>query len=337
MKSNSTNRIAAVLLWVLITSLSIIAQPKGQPNQPSLSPDEQKMASNIVAAPDLAAKLKAAGEFIKKYPKSSIRSQVLGNLASQVEKVTDNAQKLTLAQELQTIFTEPAEAEEVGRVVVQAYADANQPDQAFAKGAEFLTRAPDALELLVQLVAIGTDQVKKQNPKFTPQTMQYTKHAIELFEGNKKPAGIDDARWANYKGDTLPGLYQALGLLYFSQGDSATAKTQYMKASQLKPTDPFNFIMLAAMLNQDYQDEAKRYQSMPAGPPRDEQLKKVQALLDSVIDAYAHSVALSEGVATLQQIREQYLSDLASYYKYRHGGSTEGMQQLIDKYKPVKP
>jgi hypothetical protein len=77
---------------------------------------------------------------------------------------------------------------------------------------------------------------------------------------------------------------------------------------------------------------------MPAGSARDEQLKKVQALLDSLIDAYAHALALSEGNATLQQIREQYAQDLESYYKYRHNGSTDGMQQLIDKYKaPAKP
>jgi len=121
-------------------------------------------------------------------------------------------------------------------------------------------------------------------------------------------------------------------------GDTAEAKANYLKASQLNPTDAYNFIMLAAMLNDEYQNEGKQYQSMTAGTARDEQLKKVQALLDSVIDAYAHAVALSEGNATLQQIRQQYAQDLESYYKYRHKGSTEGMQQLIDKYKaPAKP
>jgi len=75
---------------------------------------------------------------------------------------------------------------------------------------------------------------------------------------------------------------------------------------------------------------------MAAGPTRDEELKKTQAILDQVIDAYAHAIALSEGNATLQEVRQQYLGDLETYYKYRHG-STEGMQQLIDKYKPTKP
>jgi hypothetical protein len=259
-------------------------------------------------------------------------------MVNQVASVKDNTQKLTLAKQLETIFNDPAEIDIVGPTIVQAYADANQPDQAFTKGAEFLSHAPDALALLVQLTAIGTDQAKKHNAKFIPQSIQYTTHAIELIEGDKKPAHIDDAGWNEYKAQTLPQLYQSRGLLNFAKGEKTEAKANYTKASQLNSADPFNFIMLAALLTDEYQTEAKQYQSMPAGSARDEQLKKVQALLDSLIDAYAHALALSEGNATLQQIREQYAQDLESYYKYRHNGSTDGMQQLIDKYKaPAKP
>ena len=338
MKKNLANRTLAVLFCgLLIGCMSARAQQK-QTDQPNLSPDEQKLASSIMSAKDAAAKLNAAAELVKKHPKTSIRPQVAQNMASEIANVKDNTQKLALAQQLETIFNDPAEIDIVGPTIVQAYADGNQPDQAFAKGAEFLSHAPDALRLLVQLAAIGTDQAKKQNAKFIAQSIQYTTHAIELIEGDRKPAQIDDARWQEYKAQTLPGLYQTRGLLNFAKGDRAEAKVNYLKASQLSPVDPYNFIMLAAMLNDEYQNEGTRYRSMPAGTARDEQLKKVQALLDSVIDAYAHAVALSEGNATLQQIRQQYAEDLESYYKYRHNGSTEGMQQLIDKYKaPAKP
>ncbi len=93
--------------------------------------------------------------------------------------------------------------------------------------------------------------------------------------------------------------------------------------------------MIAALLNDEYQAAAKAYQTMAAGAPKDAQLKKVEALLDTVIDAYAHAIALSEGNAPLAQVRQQYLQDLENYYKYRHNNSTTGMQQLIDKYKPA--
>ena len=338
MKNYFANKTSAAIFCVLLMScIPAIAQPK-QGAQPALSGDEQKLATAINAAPDAAAKLTAAAELIKKYPKTSLRQQVVENMASQVANVTDNAQKLALAQQLLTIFNEPAEVDIVGPVAVQAYADNNQADGAFAKGAELLARSPDAVTLLVQLVAIGTDQLKKQNAKYVTQTIQHATQAITLFEADKRPVRIEEARWATYKAQTLPALYQSSGLLNFANGNRSKAKADYTKASQLNPSDAFNFIMLGAMLNEEYQTEAKQYQGMPPGPARDAQLTKVQGLLDSVIDAYAHGVALAEGNASLQSIRAQYLQDLESYYKYRHSGSTEGMQALIDKYKaPAKP
>ena len=338
MKNNFANRTMTVFLsGLLIGCLSVRAQEK-QSNQPNLSPDEQKLVGSIMSAKDPGAKLNAAAELIKKHPKTSVRQRVAQNVANQVANVQDNAQKLTLAQQLETIFNDPAETDIIGPVVVEAYAGANQPDQAFAKGAQFLSHDPDALTLLVQLASVGADEAKKQNGKFIPQSIQHTTHAIELIEGDKRPVNTDDARWKEYKEQTLPQLYQTRAMLNFAKGDKAGAKADYIKASQLNPAEAFNFIMLAALLNDEYQDEGKQYQSMPAGPARDQELKKVQTLLDSVIDAYAHAVALSEGNAQLQQVRQQYVQDLETYYKYRHNGSTEGMQPLIDKYKaPAKP
>ena len=96
--------------------------------------------------------------------------------------------------------------------------------------------------------------------------------------------------------------------------------------------------MLSAILNDEYQVEAQNYKGMPAGPAKEAELKKTQTMLDNVIEAYAKTIALSEGNSALQQVRQQYLQDLEAYYRYRHNNSTEGMQQLIDKYKaPAKP
>jgi len=55
--------------------------------------------------------------------------------------------------------------------------------------------------------------------------------------------------------------------------------------------------------------------------------------MDEVIEFFAHAVGLSEGKAAYQQLHDQILQDLQAYYKYRHGGSIDGLQQLIDKYK----
>jgi len=317
------------------TAFSARAQGRGEgrPGGQNMSPEEQNLAKGIMTAADPAVKLKAAAELIKKYPKTAVRPRVAQGLLDQIRGMTDASQKANLAQEYQKIFDQPSEQESIMPVLIDAYAAANQPDQAFAKGSEFLSHNPDSLNVVVDLMSLGTDQAKKQNPKFLSQSLQYGAHAIELIEADKKPANMDDAAWKQYKTILLPNVYQSMGLLNLIKGNQAEAKARFMKASELAPSDAFNFLMLAGMLNEEYQNEAKHYQSMPAGQAKNDELKKAQAMLDAVIDAYAHAIAASEGNANMQQVRMQYLHDLEAYYRYRHNNSTEGMQQMIDKYK----
>ena len=327
--------VAMVICLAIADGLTSSAFAQGKPGQPIVSAEEQNMAKAIMSAPDAAAKLKAAAELIKKHPKTVLRPRVAGALADQIAKLTDAAQKVSLAQEYQKIFNEPSEQELIVPVLIDGLAGANRPDEAFSVGAEFLARNPDSLRVLIGLMSAGADQAKRKNPKFVEQSLKYGSRAIELMEADKKPANVDDADWKQYKTEMLPGLYQSMGILSLAKGNRAEAKARYMKASELVPSDPFNFVMLAGILTDEYQTEAKRYQGMPDGPAKQDELKKVQAMIDNVIDATAHAIALSEGNAALQQIRQQYLQDIESYYKYRHNNSTAGLQQLIDKYKVV--
>ena len=325
-------KLVLLTITVLMTAAVAFAQPQGQPN---LSPEERTLLGTIREAKDPAVRMKAVADLIKKYPKTPFRSRVAQGAADQIAAIADAKQKLSFAQQYETIFTEPSEKDIIAPVLIEAYADDDQVDAAFTAGAAFLQQHPDSLEVLVSLLALGTREAKKQNGKYLSQSIQYGSKAAELLEADKKPAETDDARWKTYKDSTLPGVHQSLGLLYYASGKSAEARDHYTKASQLAPSDAFNFLMLAALANKDYQDAAKHYQTMAAGPARDDQLKQTQVALDQVIDTYAHAVALAEGNASLVQVRQQYLADLETYYKYRHG-STDGMQQLIDKYKPVK-
>src|SRR5215831_6777005 len=125
MKSNFANRTMAVFLFSLLIGCTTVRPQEKQPNQPNLSADEQKLVGNIMSAKDAAAKLSAAAELIKKHPQTPVRQRVAENMANQVANVKDNAQKLTLAQQLGTIFSDPAEIDIVGPVVVEAYAGAN--------------------------------------------------------------------------------------------------------------------------------------------------------------------------------------------------------------------
>lgn len=329
-----------LILTFTVVAIAVPVSARGQEKQgePKLSSDEQSMLRAILAAPTPAGKLKAAGDFIKKYPKTPVRPRVARNAVDLISAVTDAAQKLSLVLEFQKIFNQPDEEGMIMPVLVEAYAIANQADEAFTRGGDFVSRNPEALQVLVNLLSAGTEQAKKQNGKFVIQSLQYGSKAIELIEANKKPASMEDATWQQFKRSMLPALYQSMGLLNLIKGDRAEAKARFIKASELAPTDAFNFVMLGGMLDEDYQAEAKKYQSMPPGPPKDEQMKKAQAAMDLVIDAFAHSIAVAEGNAALDQVRKQYMQDLETYYKFRHNNSTAGMQQLIDKYKtPAKP
>lgn len=317
---------------IILSGNTLAAFAQGKPDAPKVSAGEQKLAEAINSAPDPAAKLKAAAAFIKKYPKSSLRPNVAGVAADQVAGVTDATQKISLAQEYQTIFKEPSDQELIVPVLIDAYADAKRFDEAFATGAEFLKTNPDSVRVLVNLMLLGTEQAKQKNPKFVLQSLVYGAHAIELIEAKKIPAGMPEATWKHYE-TILPGLYQSMGMLNLVKGDGVEAKARLTKATELAPSDAFNWFLLVDIFDTEYQDKVKAYQGMPNNQAKNDEYKKVLAALDKVIDTYAHVIAVSEGNAALALPRGQALKDFEIYYKYRHNNSTDGMQQLIDKYK----
>jgi hypothetical protein len=326
-------KMKSILLSIalLLSATATLTLARGGQAQPSA--DEQNMAKAVMTAPDPAVQLKAAADFVKKYPKSTLRAKMARDLAEKIDGATDPAQKVTGAQAYRDIFTEPSEQELIAPTLIDGLIQSKRTDEAFTAGTEFISKNPESLEVLIQLVSAGTTEAKNKNGKFVAQSLQYGTAAIQLIEADKKPAWMDVAAWTKYKSDVLPGLHQSLGLLNLVKGDRTQARASYVKASELAPTDPFNFVMLAGIVNDEYQTSAKKYQGMPAGPAKDEELKKAQTLMDATIDAYAHAVAVSEGNATLQPVRQQYLADLEAYYKYRHNNSTAGMQELINKYK----
>ena len=309
---------------------SVVAQAKS--DQPKVSAAEQKAAEAITSAPDPAAKLKAGAAFIKKYPKSTLRSQVAQALANDIAAVKDATQKISLSQEYQGIFKEPSDQELIVLILIDGYRDAKRFDEAFAAGAEFLKSNPDSLLVLVKLMILGTDQAKQRNGKFIEATLQYGAHAIQLIEAKKTPPGMDDGTWKFYE-TNLSGMYQSMGILNLVKGDRVEGKARLTKATELAPNDPFNYLLLLDLLDSEYQEAAKRYQGMPSSKAKNDEYVKVMAALDKVIDTLARVIALSEGNAQLEQARQQSIKDLETYYKYRHNNSTEGMQQLIDKYK----
>jgi hypothetical protein len=319
------------LLTCALVAFNILAA-SAQDNKPKVSEAEAKAAKAVEAAPDVNAKIAAADAFVKKYPKSSLRQHVADYVAEQVFDLKDPNQKVALAQKALTTFTSESEAAAIKPALIDAYFKLNKFDEAFTEGASFLAKNPENIQILVNLAIVGTEQVKQHNAKYLAQSREYGLKAIDLLEADKKPADLDANAWSEYKA-MLPQVYQEMAVLSLIQQKPAEAQGKLEKAVKLNPAEPFNYVLLGSIANDEYQRAADTYKSMPAGKAQADMLVKVNQLLDKVIDLYAHAVALSEGKPAYQQLHDQVLKDLTPYYRYRHNSSTDGMQKLIDGYK----
>jgi len=305
------------LLWRALGACALIAttaagtstvarthfQAQEQQAAPQMSEAENKAVTEINAALDAAAKLAAAEEFIKKYPKSNGRMMVARHVGAEIAKVQDLTERTGLLEKFRTVFTGEGEAETVTIALLDAYLKAERFDDAFSAASAHISKNPGDVTTLTQMALVGVEQAKRQNTKFLEQSKDYGMKAIGLIETDTRPETIELLQWSEYKTRWLPQLY------------------------------PFNYLLLGSLVNDEYQQLAMQHKSMADGPEKTELLKKAHAKMDEVVELYAHVIALSEGKLEYQQLHDQLMQDFQAYYKYRHNGSTDGMRELIDKYK----
>lgn len=308
------------------------AQAKDQPKQTGPSKGEQEAFAKIKSAVDVPAKVAAAGEFVKKYPKSLQRAEVVTYVAREVEKLQDGAQRITQLENLLTVFKEAAETDIINQILIDVYVKATRFDEAFGLADKILAKHPDDIATLWVMTRVGVDQAHQNNSKFAPQSAKYGEQAIQVIESGKKPDNLDEALWTQYQTKWLPQLYQWVGMLSMISGNADVAKKRLEKALSLEPLNPVHYYLLGSIANDDYEKLAGDYQKLGAGPLRDTKRELAEKKMDEVVDIWAHTLALTEGDAQYQQLYDAVLKDVQTYYKYRHG-STDGMQQLIDKYK----
>lgn len=313
------------------------AQDKAQDKQsadkgPKYSEAEVKAAKKVEAA-DAAASLQAGTEFLKKYSKSGLRPQVARVVAVKIDETADPAQRIALFEKYFAQFNDPAEYNAYTPAYIDAYIKANRLDDAFRLASTYVGKNPNDVVLLTRMAVIGVGQAQRNNMNFVQPSQQYGTKAIELIESNQKPANVSEAQWGELRTKGLGQLYQAMAVLAMGSGDAAGAKAKLEKSASLNSSDPFTFALMGNMINDDYQKLAQQYNATPAGAGKEEMLKKSQAKLDEIIEAYAHALALSEAKPEFKGMHDQIQQALEPYYKFRHNNSTDGMQQLIDKYK----
>ena len=327
-----TSLCVALLAVTQVAARPIVSYDRSTQGTQTASAAETQALNAVKVAPTPDAKLTAAEEFLKKYPQSASRAEVLDSVAKSISGLKDATQAAALAEKAQPLYSSSDEQDIIKTVLLDAYAAANRPDDVFKVGGDLLTKDPENVQVLVQLTLTGADQVKHQNTKYATQSLQYGNKAIQLIEADKKPAKMTDALWASHKA-VLPQLYQQTAILNLVTGNNKEAKERLTKATTLNGKDPYAYALLGFILNDEYTKAVPAFQAMPASPAKDAERKRLEASLDNVIDIYAHAVGLGTGHPEYQALLQQLVPDLTNYYKYRHNQTTEGLQQLIDKYK----
>jgi len=296
------------------------------------STTEADALSAVKLATNPTTKLTAAEDFIAKFPNSTARVDVAEVIAGEILKIKNGMVALTLLERANAIFTSEKEREILKPAALEAYVIGNKPDEAFALAAEMLAKNPDDIQVLTRMTQDGTEEASKKNRKYANISIQYGLKAIALLEADTKPASVADEVWAMQRGK-LDRLYQQTAILYLAMGNADEAKARLTKASTLSPQDPSNYALLGRLINVDYLTQKDAYEAMKDEKAKPEAQKKLEALLDSMIDAYARAVGLATGRVEYQSLLQSVIPDLTVYYKIRHNQSIKGLQELISRYR----
>lgn len=286
----------------------------------------------VKLATNPTTKLTAAEDFVAKFPNSTARVSVAEVIAGEILKIKNGTVALALLERAHAIFTSEKEREVLKPAALEAYVLGNKPDDAFALAAEMLAKNPDDIQVLTRMTQVGTEETSKKNRKYANTSLQYGLKAIALIEGSTKPANLTNEVWTEQRGK-LDRLYQQTAILYLAAGNAQEAKTRLTKASTLSPQEPSNYALLARVINADYLAQKEAYEAMKDVKSKQEAQKKLEALLDSMIDAYARAVGLATGRVEYQTLLQSVIPDLTIYYKARHNQSIKGLQELVNRYR----
>lgn len=325
----------AFLLCAQITAAASLTTQEKPKEQPKISEDEAKALQKINAATNTAERTKLTVEFIKKFKKTTQRAKLAEYLSNQIINEKDPSVKLQTAQQFGATFDQPGEADLVKPALIDAYAQQSKFDEAYSEGAKYLATQPDDVFVFAQLGFAGAQQIQKNGPtwKHAKAAADYASKAVELMEADKKPPKTEAKFWADYRNAWLPRIYQANGLIAYFTGERAKAKDSLEKSAGLDQYDVSTLAMLGNIANDEYNELAKKYQA----ERKSDVLDKALAAMDEVIDWYARGVAAADGNAQLKAMSDQIMEQLKQFYGFRHDGKTDGLQELINKYKkPAK-
>lgn len=319
-------------------SAAFAAQDKQQANDdaPKISEGEQKAIDKIRSAGAVAEKLKASAEYLKKNGKSPMRPRVAAYVSDEIAKVTDHNQRVDFAESFTKTFNQAEDADLIKPTLIESLIALNKFEDAFNEGSKYVERKPDDVIVLTMLASAGANQaaLQIQSNKTPPAGMMQKAtdagaKAVELLEADKKPEKMDPTYWNNFRNTWLPRLYSAQGTILFVNKDKAAARDKLEKAVGLDPYDLSTLLMLRNIANDEYTALAERYQAERKQATLNEALQK----MDELIDWLARAAAITEGGAQYEAMNKQIMDQLKEMYAFRHEQKTDGLTELIKKYK----
>lgn len=238
----------------------------------------------------------------------------------------DDAQAMTL-------FRRAAEKDyPYTTLAVDEYLKKNQPQQAFELSDAWLARHPDDLQLLTVVAFAAIGEARSDPVRYGAAARRYGDSALGLIEAGKRPSGMTDTAWAEYKGRWQPQLQLQLGALAGKAGNADEARARFEKATALDPKEAYGWFLLGQAYFAEYEKLNAAAKGLE-GSAKSEAVAKAFVKLDQVIESYARTVALSEGKENLKDLHTPVLKDLTSIYEFRNG-SRSGLDQLIARFRP---
>ncbi|MBV9925700.1 MAG: hypothetical protein JOZ96_11835 [Acidobacteria bacterium] len=205
----------------------------------------------------------------------------------------------------------------------------NTPEKAFEACQPWIAADRENLKPHLALVAAGIGTYMKKDNSLNARAAAEARTALDLIDKGK----TTDV-WAPFTNqqDAAAGLryYIAAWTVEANPAEAATQLLSVAKSNSSLAKDPATFQLYGtSLLRGDVsklQDEYKaKCEGKDASNECDILLNKFNYALDRVIDAYARAVALSAGKPQQALIR----TALETYYKSRHEGKTDGLNELI--------
>lgn len=211
-------------------------------------------------------------------------------------------------------------------------------------GKAILAEEPDNLRAIIdQGYGSYLAAVNLKNESYNADALNYARKAIQLIESGKAPL-----KWEPFKGkeDTLAYLYDVVGRLTLKDNPAA-ALTTFVKKAQFETDlkkDPYTYYFIAAAYESGpYTKLSADYKACCEGKDESPQskllLENINQVVDRMVDAYARAVAVAGSEPKYAAKKKEWMDDLSTWYKFRHGGQETGLPEFIASVmsKPLPP